>query len=276
MTLNNLLLRSIPIWNGVVHYKNPLQIFLRRVFQRDGLMTISDRETGVAVIAPVKSFRMFGETWYDRDYDVPACPVRPGDAVIDIGANQGFFSCYAASKGARVYAFEPFPESCMRLRANVERNGFSARVVISEAAVSAVRGTATLFCSDLLGGGQNTIIQAHANAIGREDFRKTIEVETVSIDEVLSNISGRIRLCKVDCESAEYNIIRGISDPSKVDCFAIEFHPIPGQSVRDLVEVMTAWRTHQISFAKTSYILYAVRNETLSEYADQDFPIRGR
>ena len=53
----------------------------------------------------------------------------------DVGANQGFFTCYAASKGATVYAFEPVPASYERLIQNVERNGFTDRVVAVRCAI---------------------------------------------------------------------------------------------------------------------------------------------
>jgi FkbM family methyltransferase len=230
-------------------------------------MTISDRETRVTVAAEVKSYQMFGETWYNHDYDVPSCPLRANDSVIDIGANQGFFSCYAASKDARVWAFEPFPQSCNRLRANVERNGFSSCVTISETAVSSVAGKATLLCSDFLGGGANTVVEAHARSLGKDSFKKTVEIDVVSIDAVLADIPGRVRLCKMDCEGSEYNVVCGISDPSRIDSFALEFHP-GAYRLGDLVAAMTAWGTHQVSFSKTAYVIYAVRNEILTEYAD--------
>jgi len=60
---------------------------------------------------------------------VKGVPIRPGDIVLDIGANQGFFSCYAAHKGAKVFAFEPVPELRDRLMFNLRRNGFGARKV---------------------------------------------------------------------------------------------------------------------------------------------------
>ena len=55
----------------------------------------------------------------ERDYDVPRMQIRPNDIVVDIGANQGVFTCYAAYHGARVYAFEPFPQSFETLQENV-------------------------------------------------------------------------------------------------------------------------------------------------------------
>jgi FkbM family methyltransferase len=261
-----LLTRVVDLLNGLIRYGNPVHMVYKRAFFKNGSMTISDRETGVTVIAAVKSSHMFGETWYSRDYDVPSCPLRPGDTVIDIGANQGFFSCYAASKGASVYAFEPFPESFSRLQHNTERNGFSPRVTASQAAVSSSTGKTLMWCTDYLGGGANTLVEAHLKSIP-EAIQTKIDVDTVSIDSILSEIQGQIRLCKIDCEGAEYAILSSLSNPSKIDSFAIEYHP-GAYRLRDLVAIMVNWGTHQISFAKTSHMLYAVRNSILSEYAD--------
>jgi FkbM family methyltransferase len=40
------------------------------------------------------------------DYNIV---LKKGDTVFDLGANIGLFSCVAASKGCKVYAFEPAP-----------------------------------------------------------------------------------------------------------------------------------------------------------------------
>ena len=93
-----LISRLVPVAQGVVNYGNPLQLVLQRLFMRDGEMKIVDRETGISVRAMRQSYHMFGETWYRRDYDVAACPIRQGDIVVDVGANQGFFTCYAAQR----------------------------------------------------------------------------------------------------------------------------------------------------------------------------------
>ena len=252
--------------NGVLKYGNPVHVALKRAFSKNGLMTISDRQTGVTVAATVRSSHMFGETWHTHDYDVPGCPLRSGDLVIDIGANQGFFSCYAALKGASVHAFEPFPESFERLQDNVNRNGFSSSVKASQVAVASSAGKAKFWCSDYLGGGANTLVAAHLGSIP-EEIQNTIEVDTVGLDSILSELPGQVRLCKIDCEGAEFEILRSLSNPSKIDSFAIEYHP-GAYRLRDLVSVVVNWGTHQISFAKTAYILYAVQTGILSEYAD--------
>ncbi len=260
--------RLAKVLDGFANYGNPLSIATKRIFDRNGTMSIQDRATRIRVKAAVNSYQMFGETWYNLDYDVPCCPLRPGDQVIDIGANQGFFSCYAASKGARVWSYEPFPESCDRLRQNVEANDFEQLVTVNQNAVSNSTGTASLLCSEFLGGGGNTLIDGHAlqlTSVG-ERFERNVQVEVVNIADILSKCPGRVRLLKLDCEGSELNIILGIVDPLKIDALALELHP-GAYRTEKLIEALLSWGTHQITFTNNALILHAVRTDVVVEFA---------
>lgn len=46
------------------------------------------------------------EIWEEKCY-AKHYTLKRGDTVLDIGANQGIFSLYAAYHGAEVHAFEP-------------------------------------------------------------------------------------------------------------------------------------------------------------------------
>jgi len=54
---------------------------------------------------------------YEKDF-----VIKPGMNIIDVGANQGFFSLYAAAKEAVVYAIEPEATNFSILRQNIEMN----------------------------------------------------------------------------------------------------------------------------------------------------------
>ncbi len=60
--------------------------------------------------------------------------------------------------------------------------------------------------------------------------------------------------------------MKAIHDPSKVDAFALEFHP-NAYPLADLVRTISAWGTHQVSFSASSSMLYAVANECLYHHA---------
>ena len=75
---------------------------------------------------------------------------------------KAFFSCYAAHKGARVYAFEPEPESFARLLYNIKLNALEDRVVARPWAIADHAGSARLMVSRDCGGGTSTIVSRFA------------------------------------------------------------------------------------------------------------------
>lgn len=267
MKTEKILTRLVTLTNGLLRYSNPLQVMRQRMFNPHGVMTIGDRHTQVTVKAATASYGMFRETWYHGDYDVAACPIRKHDVVVDIGANQGFYTCYAAQRGAKVYALEPFPQSCQRLLDNVKRNGFDGQVEVTEAAVGVKDGTARLLCSDFLGGGANTVVNGHMQLLEQRGarYKDVLEVPMVAFKDLLQRC-GPIRVLKMDCEGAEFALVKEITEPKLIDSLAMEFHPRL-YKLEELVQTIYDWGTHEVSFAKSAYILYAVQTEILTRYA---------
>lgn len=237
-----------------LNYRNPIQILMARSLNPHGLINVTDRASGVACVCKVQSYRMFGEVWHDRDYDIPKVPIASSDVVIDIGANQGFYSCYAASKGARVYAFEPSPESFERLTQNVQSNGFQNRVLAKCCAIGGRNGCRELFVSDELGGGRNTIQEAFATN-AELSIRIKMPINVVSLAQVIEDQSiEKIRICKLDCEGSELEILSSLTAEitDQIDAFVIEFHP-EAYAVSDLLALLCGWKTHHVSFAEDNY-----------------------
>lgn len=62
--------------------------------------------------------------------------LRPGDLMLDIGANVGSYTVLAAKVvGAHVHAFEPARETLPRLRANIAANNIAALVTVHDCAL---------------------------------------------------------------------------------------------------------------------------------------------
>ena len=127
---------------------------------------------------------MFGEVWFDRDYDVPSLILRPGDVVLDIGGNQGFFACYAAWRGCRVLTFEPDTDNVRLMKSNLQANHFTNRVKVVQAAVKATAGEVRLLRSDRLGGGMHTTVPQFAKRFGFVDG-ESISVPAVNLADTL-------------------------------------------------------------------------------------------
>jgi hypothetical protein len=77
--------------------------------------------------SPHMIFEGYWEFWLTRHF---AEVIRPGDTVLDIGANLGYYTLLAAdlvgSEG-RVVAIEPNPDVFRRLSASIAVNGFTPR-----------------------------------------------------------------------------------------------------------------------------------------------------
>lgn len=70
------------------------------------------------------------EVVINQAYKRKGFTVERGETWLDIGANCGAFSVWAASLGAKVIAFEPDPDNVNIAKANIERNGMTNLVTM--------------------------------------------------------------------------------------------------------------------------------------------------
>lgn len=154
--------------------------------------------------------------------------VKKGDTVVDLGANIGYFSLLAArlvgSEG-KVYAFEPEPMNYELLLKNIELNGYDNIVPVPKA-VSNVSGTIRFFLHSKDTGAHTIYQPLH----GEREFKESIEVQAVTLDEFFKGKEHPIDVIKVDVEGAEVAVLLGmdriIRQNESLKMF-IEFHP-PG------------------------------------------------
>jgi FkbM family methyltransferase len=59
------------------------------------------------------------EIFVDKLYFQQGISILPGDIVLDVGANIGVFTLFAAKQGAQVYAYEPVPPTFEVLQHNI-------------------------------------------------------------------------------------------------------------------------------------------------------------
>ena len=75
---------------------------------------------------------VFWDAWLRPYFD----QLGPEDVFVDVGANIGFFTVYAArARKAWVHAFEPSPEVFELLKQNIEENGIESRVKLYDVAL---------------------------------------------------------------------------------------------------------------------------------------------
>lgn len=256
-----------------INYGNPVAIAWQRWRQRGnaGLLSVNDRATGIRCHCRAGAFQMFGEVFHLHLYDIPWLPIRPGDLVIDIGANHGFYSLYAACQGARVLAFEPQKDTFALLNDNIRRNGLADRIQAFPCAVGATSGTITLSVSANLAGGMSTTsprFRLNSGITVIDEY----EVPVLSLSEVIAeHAPGAVRLIKLDCEGSELEILSGLlpADWSRIEGLACELHP-EAYSAADLFRCLSSAPGHfQLSTLDTmthhgvgSAILHAVRTSS--------------
>lgn len=151
------------------------------------------------------------EVYENRVYGPP-----PKGRVLDIGANVGVFSVYAAASASEVECFEPFPQNVELARANLERNGIT-NVEIHAAAVSNHSDGADLFISNIAAG---HLLFDH-NIHG--DLKDKVRVPTVSLADFLDRPADFV---KIDCEGSEGVILSSLRPENfaNIAQLAIEYH----------------------------------------------------
>ena len=136
--------------------------------------------------------------WDPYVWDLFARVLRPGDLVVDVGANLGYFSLMAAAMGCRVIAFEPMERNVARFLASIARNRAAITLYQNAVAHQAGRVVALRPTHAATNYGNGQIITA-----GAEDATTT----TVRLDDV--GITGTIDLLKIDVEGFELSVLDG-------------------------------------------------------------------
>ena len=256
---------------AVHNYRRPFGLVAQRALGRE-LVTLADRGSGLRFRCLQGADRMLGEICHSRVYDIEAAPVRPGDVVVDVGANHGFAACWFARRGARVFAFEPSPQVYELLQRNVADNGLADRVRTFPEAIAERDGHAELLISPVLGGGTSTLHPELA-AASSLPITGRAEVRVRSLPAVIRELGlGRIRLLKLDCEGSELAILRSLDRAllDQVDSLAIEYHP-EVYSLAELVGTVLSWGDFHLSKVTTLDVananLHAVHRRAIEEWA---------
>ncbi len=117
--------------------------------------------------------------------------LRCGGLFIDVGANVGTYTIWAAELGAEVIALEPADDTFALLRENIELNGYQ---------VTAVRAAAGDHC----GTARFTAGRDAGNSL---DPAGPVEARLVTVDSLIGDryVTGM----KVDVEGFEIDVLRG-------------------------------------------------------------------
>ncbi len=155
--------------------------------------------------------------WEEHVRAVIMRTLKPGSTFVDVGANVGLHSLFAASivgPQGRVHAFEPVPRLFETLRLNMDINGLNAIVKAHPVAVSERTGTAEFahFVSHAAMSGfavpeeRLAYFNGTASTNGSSSVN-SMTVDTVALDEFLHD--AKIDVMKMDVEGFETLVLRG-------------------------------------------------------------------
>ncbi len=213
--------------------------------------------SGVRIEVPRRLLQTFKEVFMDECYaEGLRQPPPQGATVLDIGANAGFFSLFAASRFAdsRIHSFEPIPSNFKQLTRNRELNPGQQWTLHNKAVAGSDEAVTLTFDPEDSFTTSASITQPQQG--------DSVTVPGIRLDTFCSE-SGieRCHFLKMDCEGAEFDIFYNCSPETlaRIDVIAMEVHPDsqPGHDMESLekffsdhgfttkqypVDMLWAWR----------------------------------
>jgi len=187
--------------------------------------------------------------------------VKPGDLCFDIGAHVGNRSLALARLGASVVAIEPQPTFANYLRRLVGRQG---NITVVETAVGAEVGDTVLHVSRRTPT-VSTTDQAWIDTVQASDgfsnvaWDRQISVAQTTLDALIAN-HGVPRLCKIDVEGGEIDVLAGLSQP--IEYVSFEYMPAARPVAIGCIE-------HLVSLGRYAY--RATVGESIRFVEDRDW-----
>lgn len=209
--------------------KNPLVIInylLKRPVRLDfnnGLILKTNQILDVVIVK---------ETIIDDDYQISTMR-QPIKTIIDVGSGLGDFALVVAKKfpQAKIFAFEPNPDQFKLLKENIKLNNIN-NVKSYQIAV----GTKKSYLLHLFS------FNIHSSTVKTNKSKKTIKVKGIRLDKF---INGKVDLLKIDCEGAEIDILKSISDNKMglIKKIIVEYHNnIIQNEDKKIITILGKWQ----------------------------------
>ena len=183
-----------------------------------------------------------------------------GDAVIDVGANAGFFTILAGTlvgPTGRVLSLEPDPANCARLRNNVAINGYDHVTVVDRPAIDVAGPVEFFINSDDSGGNALWDPGQFPGNVRSSANRRVLPLAGTTIDDEIARLNiSRVRLVKIDTEGADHLVLKGARNllsserPPLVLCELHEF------GMARMATSQAAMRDYMAGFGYESFMIY--------------------
>ncbi|MGG5807797.1 FkbM family methyltransferase [Falsiroseomonas sp. CW058] len=133
--------------------------------------------------------------------------LRPGDAVVEVGANMGYHTLAmadAVGPAGHVHAFEANPAITPLLDATIQVNGLAGRVTLHPVAALAHRGEVEFAIHPSHCGSAHLAVPQD-----RPCYSRRATVPAIPLDEALGAGFGPAAMIRMDAEGSEPLVLRG-------------------------------------------------------------------
>jgi FkbM family methyltransferase len=170
-------------------------------------------------------------TFSEDEYHFTKYPAGKGEFMFDVGGYLGSTAILYAllNPKAKVIVFEPIPENVELIRTNIAQNKLGSRIKLIGKALWGKSGQRVrIYYRDAteFGGVHRFVGTAFKNQ-QQADSQNYVDVETTALKDIVDQFDiKKIRLVKLDCEGAEYAILKGLPHHifMKIQTMTGEFH----------------------------------------------------
>ncbi|HEY4495637.1 MAG TPA: FkbM family methyltransferase [Candidatus Paceibacterota bacterium] len=138
--------------------------------------------------------------FFKREYGV----IKENSTVLDIGANRGYFSVYAANsvKHVKVYSFEPIKATYDSILENIQINNLKEKIIPFNLGVAGSDNVMEFS----IGSSVNSSISN--SMIFNKSHDRVEKIKCICLKSIIENNNlSKIDLIKMDCEGAEFEIL---------------------------------------------------------------------
>ena len=203
-------------------FKNSNQVFWKLI--NNSRISELILKNDIKISAPINNtlMHLVEEIFFNNVYLPDGYKIKPGDVVVDVGANIGIFSIFCAMyTPKKIYSIEPFNANIRYLKKNILVNSFKDLIQIEPYALSDIDSEKKLYISETSGGH----LLFNKNINGKlEEF---IKVPTKNLKYLINKYNlKRINFLKLDCEGSEGHIIKSLTSQEfeMIDKIVMEFH----------------------------------------------------
>lgn len=153
--------------------------------------------------------------------------LSPSDIFVDVGANKGDFTLFAANKCNHVYCIEPHPDNLYWINQSISKNQFT-NISVVEGCANSFNGNVSLNIGPK--SGYHSITRTFSNSIKVNSFR---------LDYILSNKYPIVM--KIDVEGAELLVLQGCFEILKnIRAFLID---VDGGDIKEVKRLLSNYKT---------------------------------